>query len=93
MDDFKQCFLCGRNGSADRLDKHHIFGNANRNRSEKYGLTVWLCHERCHIFGEYAVHNNAKVMQYLRRYGQEKCMKEQNMTVEEFIQEFGKNYL
>lgn len=93
MNDFKECFLCKRNGREDRLERHHIFGNANRNRSEKYGLVVYLCGERCHRIGKYSAHQNAEVMQYLRRYGQEKCMKEQNMTVEEFIQEFGKNYL
>lgn len=93
MDDFKQCFLCGRNGRGDRLERHHIFGAANRNRSEKYGLVVYLCGNRCHRTGKYSAHQNADVRRYLRRYGQEKCMKEQNMTVEEFIQEFGKNYL
>ena len=44
-------------------------------------------------FGKYSVHKNAEVMQYLHRYGQEKCMKEQNWTVEQFVAEFGKNYL
>lgn len=89
----KSCWLCGRNGTADPLDKHHIFGEANRKKSEKLGLYVYLCHDRCHIFGKYAVHNNAATMELLHKYGQEKAMKEQGWTVEEFIMEFGKNYL
>lgn len=23
--DVKQCFICGRNGRGDRLDRHHIY--------------------------------------------------------------------
>lgn len=89
----KECWLCGRNGSFDPLDKHHIFGHTNRNKSEKYGLTVFLCHDRCHLNGEYAVHRNAQTMQMLHEYGQRKAMEEQGWTVEEFRNEFGKNYL
>lgn len=89
----KQCFLCGRNGSADPLDKHHIFGGPYRKKSEKYGLTVYLCHHDCHIFGREAVHNNAANMLYVKQYGQRKAMKEQGWTVDEFRKEFGKNYL
>lgn len=88
-----ECFLCGRNGSQDPLDRHHIFGGAYRDKSEKYGLVVFLCHSRCHIFGRDAVHHNADVMRYLRQYGQRKAMEENGWTVEDFIREFGKNYL
>lgn len=54
---------------------------------------VFLCHSRCHIFGRDAVHHNADVMRYVRQYGQRKAMEENGWTVEDFIQEFGKNYL
>lgn len=87
----KQCFLCGRNGSGDRLERHHIFSNANRKNSEKYGLVVYLCGERCHRTGRYAAHNNLETMGYLQRKGQE--MAEKQMSREEFIRIFGKNYL
>ena len=46
MGELRECFLCGRNGRGDRLERHHIFGAANRKLSEKYGLTVWLCGDR-----------------------------------------------
>lgn len=89
----KECWLCGRNGSADPLDMHHIFGGPYKAKSEKYGLLVPLCHETCHIFGENAVHHNAETMRELRRWGQEKAMREQGWSTEQFIQIFGKNYL
>lgn len=89
----KQCWLCGANGNGDPLDRHHIFGGAMRKKSEKYGLVVYLCHSRCHIFGRNAVHQNAAVMQELHEYGQRKAMEEQGWTEEEFRQHFGKNYI
>lgn len=89
----RKCWLCGRNGTTDPLDRHHIFEASNRKKSEKYGLTVDLCHFRCHIFGPEAVHNNAENMQRLHEYGQQKAMEENGWTVEEFRAVFGKNYL
>jgi hypothetical protein len=87
------CFLCGRNGYSDPLDKHHIFGAANRNKSEEYGLYVYLCHNECHENGKYAVHNNKDTMQKIHEYGQKKVMEKQGWDTERFIKEFGKNYL
>ena len=89
----RKCWLCGANGGFDPLDKHHIFTGSRRKKSERYGLVVDLCHHRCHIFGPEAVHQNKDTMQELQRYGQMKAMMEQNWTVEDFIREFGKNYL
>ncbi len=89
----KKCWLCGANGAGDPLDKHHIFGGALRKKSEKYGLTVYLCHHQCHIFGKYSAHQNKRTMQILHEYGQRKAMAENNWTVEDFRREFYKNYL
>jgi hypothetical protein len=89
----KKCFLCGRNGNGDRLELHHIFQNAYRDKSDKYGLTVWLCGERCHRLGKYSAHQNGEIMEYLHRYGQKKVMIEQGWTKAEFIKEFGRSYL
>lgn len=93
MNGERTCFLCGKNGSEDPLDLHHIFGGPLRKKSEKYGLVVYLCHDSCHIFGKNAVHNNKDTMQRLHEYGQRKAMKEQGWTVEDFRREFYKNYL
>lgn len=88
-----QCWLCGSNGSFDPLDRHHIFGGANRKKSERKGLVVYLCHNRCHIFGRQAAHQNKETMLKLHQYGQQKAMDENGWDVERFIQEFGRNYL
>lgn len=89
----RRCILCGRNGAEDPLDVHHIFGGPYRKKSDKYGLTVYLCHSECHIYGQRAAHRSAETRQMLRRYGQRKAMQEQGWTTEEFIRQFGKNYL
>lgn len=91
--EYRECFLCRRNGVGDRLERHHIFGGANRDLSEKYGLVVWLCGERCHRNGEYSVHQNGEVMRYVRKYGQKKAMEENNWSVEDFRKIFGYSYL
>lgn len=89
----RTCWLCGRNGSSDPLDKHHIFGGANRRLSEQLGLWVPLCHSRCHEHGPEAVHRNAETAQLLHEYGQARAMELMGWTVEEFRLTFGKNYL
>lgn len=95
MVEYKKCFLCGRNGNGDRLELHHqhIFGGSRRKLSDKYGLTVYLCGERCHRLGRLSVHQNAEVADFVHKYGQRKAMKEQGWTVEEFREIFGANYI
>ena len=44
--DKTKCFICGMNSNLEPLDCHHCFGNAYRNKSEKYGLKVYLHHSR-----------------------------------------------
>lgn len=87
----KRCWLCGR---TDRpLDLHHIFPGPYRSKSDRYGLVIYLCHDSCHIFGRYAVHRNPVTMLMCMRYGQEKAMAENEWSIEDFIAEFGHNYL
>lgn len=93
MSEYRKCFLCERSETTyNRLEVHHIFGGANRKLSDKYGLTVTLCHA-CHNEPPNGAHYNAKVMLNLHRYGQQKAMKEQNWTEDDFREVFGKNYL
>ena len=88
-----KCFLCGRNGNGDPLERHHIFGGANRNLSEKYGLTVMLCGNRCHRNGKLAAHQCRTTAELLHQYGEKKWMQETGGTIEDFIELFGRNYL
>ena len=89
----KRCALCGANGAADPLDRHHVFGGALRKKSEKYGAVVYLCHHRCHIFGADSAHQSREVRRHLKRQAQARIMFEQGWTLEEWLREFGKSYL
>lgn len=94
VDNKEECFLCGRNGYADPLQKHHIYGGrGRRKKSEKYHLYVYICGDRCHETGKHAVQNDPAVAKYLHQWGQRKAMQEQGWTVDQFRQEFGQNYL
>lgn len=86
---YGQCFLCGRYG---QLERHHLFGGANRKKSTKYGLVVDLCHY-CHNEPPNGAHHNKQTMQRLHEYGQTIAMYQNGWTIEDFIREFGRNYL
>ena len=83
------CLMCRR---YSRLERHHIFGGPYRRKSERYGLVAHLCHW-CHNEPPEGVHHNAANMLRLKQYGQRKAMQENGWSVEDFIREFGKNYL
>ena len=95
QEDRERCYLCGMYGtSLDPLDEHHVFfGTANRKKSEKYGLKVYLHHNKCHIFGDDAVHKNASVCRSIYREAQEAAMRHYGWTTEEFIEKIGRNYI
>lgn len=86
-----KCYLC--EATDQPLDMHHVYGASNRKKSEQYGLTVYLCHDRCHIFGVNAVHMNREVDLYLKDKVQRIAMEHYNWTLEDWRKLFGKNYL
>lgn len=88
-----KCFICKQNPNGDPLDKHHVFGGALRSKSERYGLFVYIHHNKCHIFGELSVHVNAEVDSQLKEYAQKKAMEYYGMTIADFRAEFRKNYI
>lgn len=82
----KRCFLCS---SRENLEKHHcIFGTAGRNKAEKDGLWVYLCHD-CH-FGIHNFNNFAK--KSLQERAQEKW-EETYGDRDAFIERYGRSYL
>ncbi len=84
----KQCFFCGRTMP---LETHHVFeGTANRKISEKYGCTVYLCHE--HHTGNTGVHFDKKKDLFLKRKAQDEWQKRYGDR-DAFIRVFGKSYL
>ena len=92
--DKSHCYICKGNGGHWGLDEHHVFfGMANRKKSEKYGLKVYLCHHDCHIFGKNAVHKNAEIDRRLKAKAQKIAMKHYGWNTEYFIAIFGQNYI
>ena len=86
--DHSCCYNCRR--CDQKLDRHEIFGGAYRKKSASMGLWVSLCHDRCHLNG---VHIDGDFMRRLRAEGQKMAMVWYGMTTEQFIREFGKNYI
>ena len=83
----ERCYLCGKTVG---LETHHVFGGvANRKLSEKYGLTVRLCHE-CHTGTDGAQFDKVK-NQNLKRLAQ--IAFEARHSHDEWMQIFRKNYL
>ena len=93
QDNINQCYICGRNGYSDRLECHHIFGAANRNNSDKYGLIVYLCGDRCHRNGKQSVHKNAEISRILKAKAQQTAMEHYGWSEDIFRNIFGKSYL
>lgn len=77
-----RCELCG----GVSTDRHHVFMGRNRQASDRYGAVVWLCRD-CHNL----VHQNREVS--LRLMKKEQKRLEHEMSREEFIKIFGRNYL
>lgn len=95
-DEKGRCYRCGK---VCRTEKHHIFAGPNRKLSDKYGMTVHLCHE-CHNEPPHGAHYSKETADWLHRIGQkafEVRMWKDGATWEEaraeFIRIFGKNYL
>lgn len=92
--DRETCYLCGRYElPTDPLDRHHVFFGPYRQNAERYGLTVYLHHNACHIYGRNAVHANSRVCRELQAEAQGIAMERYGWTTEEFIKLFGKNYI
>ena len=75
--------------------RHEIFfGTANRKKSIKYGLVVFILPED-HNMSEYGVHckNGHEFDMYLKKMGQKRAMEEYAWTIDEFIDIFGKSYI
>ena len=83
----KECYFCGK---LTNLELHHVFGGvANRPISEKYGLTVWLCHN-CHTGQSGAQYDK---MKNLRLKQDAQFAFERNHSRSEWMKLIGKNYL
>lgn len=86
-DDMNTCFLTG---STYWVERHHIFGGANRKKSELYGLVLPITHI-FHNEPEYGIHHNEELDLMIKQYAQRRF--EEIYSHELFMLEFGKNYL
>ena len=84
----KKCYITG---DTDNLHEHHVFNASNRNKSEKYGLKVWLRSD-WHNGTKKGVHNDKEFERQLKAEIQKKAMEYYGWSVEDFIRIFGKNY-
>lgn len=86
-DDMEHCIFTG----SDKVERHHVFPSYNRKRSEKYGYVAPLRAD-LHPNGVFAGDSKNEIDLYLRQKCQEDYEKNHG-TREDFIKEFGRNYL
>ena len=82
-----ECFLCG---NYETVERHHLFGGPFRKKADRLKLTVMLC-PWCHQIDPDSAHKSAETRLYLHKYGQQKAMREQGWSVEDFVREFGRS--
>jgi len=84
----KICWVCG---NPNDLHCHEVFyGKANRKKSIKYGLQVYLCGKHHNLSNE-GVHFNPTLDAILKQFAQKKF--EEMYSREEFMKIFKRNYL
>lgn len=71
------------------LEHHHVFNGPFRSKSEMYGAVVEICRE-CH---DDLHHRHPAKYKWLKREWQDKLMAWNEWSEEDFIREFGRNYL
>ncbi len=85
----RQCWVCGKR---DPLEEHHVFyGTANRMKSERYGMKVYLCPEHHRAQPEGVHGGNRELDLKLKRFAQMRF--EQMFGHELFMKVFGRNWL
>lgn len=100
-DDFNRCYITGVYRTRGRIEVHHIYPASNRKRSDKYGFCIPLL-ASIHPNGSSA--NNKEcflltgmTLKELDTMLKKKCQlyyeTKLGKTRDEFINEFGRNYL
>ena len=87
IQDEKRCYV---SGAEHGLHLHHVMHGPHRNKSEKMGLTVWLRHD-IHM----ALHDHRRPFENLDVQLKKDAQRtfEREHTREEWMAEFGRNYL
>lgn len=98
--DLNKCAVTHIYKGARRIEVHHVFGAANRKRSERYGFVVPLVAE-IHPNGAAAndkeckrlTGRNLKDLDLLLKQTCQRYYEDHIGTRREFLDEFGRNYL
>jgi len=75
-----------------RCHRHEVFYGPNRQRSIKDGLVIFLEPEM-HNMSNRGIHYDRKFDIYAKQEAEKKWMEYYQKTVDDFIAEYGKNYL
>lgn len=86
-EELRRCKRCGKTYG---VEEHHIFGGANRKRSDRDGLTIDLC-GHCHRTSKDSAHASGEYTCYLHKLGQ--TVYEDYYGEGSFLPEYGRNYL
>lgn len=87
--DLTKCIECG----LPKSDLHEIFFGNNREKSKQLGLVIPLCltHHNTNLIT--SIHRDIELDTKYKIIGQKACMEHYNITTEEFIKVFGRNYI
>ena len=86
-DDMETCFMTG---TTYWIERHHVFGGANKARSEEYGFIMPVTHN-LHNEPPKGIHYNKALRRMLKQYCQRKY--EETKSRQMFIFEFGENFI
>lgn len=89
ISDNQVCVVCG---TTYWLERHHVYGASNRNKSEEDGAWCYLCHNH-HTGSRHSVHMDAEMAWKLKEYTQRKWMERYGKTEEDFRKRYGRSYL
>ena len=85
----KECVVCGKK---ECIHTHEVFYGINRKKSIKDGCCVYLCGMHHNLSNE-GVHYNHKLDIALKQLMQRRWMEYYEKDVDDFIKEYGRNYL
>lgn len=87
--DERVCWFCK---TPFDVECHHVFGGVGRRQvSDREGCYLYLCHE--HHQGNTGVHRSSELMDFLHSDCQERWMRSNDATEEDFVAMFGRSYL
>jgi len=87
--DLTRCIVCGRPKEA----LHEVFfGTANRKKSIQYGLVIPLCNYH-HNMSDVGIHFNRTLDLSYKQIAEQRWIEHYQKDKNEFIKEFGKNWL